>query len=319
MSTTNNTRRYLPADLGLDKANKPHAFHVEGFISRPAHFVEASGDKKAFLATAIGINMSAKRMMALADGSYNKDANYGEDNGFLALKIFGKTAEEFSKVCAKGVKVAVSGNLEWRTYPKKDGSGDAEELVLNVNTLVVMGGKDVAPVISDNIGVSTRVWTGKDSVARSQPVAELVTGRVVGCNGLKTAEGGKTYLTFGVLTKLPAEKIYDLTAGSYKKDKEYDTKKCIINVSLFDKQAEALSKVIRDGAEVIVTGPVEQREYEGSISYRMRARVCSVMKFAPQAEGTATSAAAPAAAEEVNTAGFSAIVDDDDDDGDLPF
>lgn len=319
-NTTNTTRRYLPAELGLNKDNKPHAFHVEGFISRPPFYNEASGDKKAFLSTAIGINMSPAKMMALADGSYSKDTNYGEDSGFLGLKIFGKMAEDFSKICAVGVKVAVAGNLEWRDYTKKDQT-PGKELVLNVSTLVVMGGKGVDPVISDNVGYSTRTYV-KDGITHSQPMVELMSGRVVGCNGLKTSDGGKQYLTFGVMTKLPAEKIYDLVNGSYKKDKKYDDKKKIVNVTLFDRSAEAMAKVVRDGAEVVVTGPIEAREYEGSISYRVRSRQCSIMKFAPKTEGEAdTQIAAPAvetAAEAVNTTGFSAIADDDDD-CDLPF
>jgi len=319
MSTTN-TRRYLPAELGLDKNNKPHAFHVEGFIARPAYFKEAADGKKSFLATAIGINMSPAKMMALADGTYSKDVNYGEDSGFLGLKLFGKMAEEFSKICAVGVKVAVSGTLEWRDYTKKDQTPD-KELVLNVSNLVVMGGKGVDPVISDNVGYATRTYV-KDGVTHAQPMVELASGRVVGCNGLQTKEDtGKKYLTFGVVTKLPAEKIYDLVNGSYNKDKKYDEKKQIVNVSLFDKAAEAMSKVIRDGAEVVVTGPIEAREHEGKVSYRIRARQCSIMKFAPLPEGSDASQAAPAvetAAEAVNTSGFSAIADDDDD-GDLPF
>lgn len=325
MATTNTTekKRYLAAQLGMDAKGNPHAFHVEGYISKPAYFKTGTDDKKSYLGTSIGIAMSPERMMALADGTFDKALDYGEDNGFISLNLFGKEAEAFSKVCAVGIRVAVSGNLEWNEYPLKNGN-TGKDLRILVNNLVVMGGKNSDATIASDVGVATRIYTGSDGVQRSVPTVELMSGVVVNVRDL--AFGGKdnkAYLSFGVKTAMPAEKICDLATGTFDSKKDYDTKKRIVNVTVFGGTAEALSKVIRDGALVVCTGAVEAREYNGNTSYQMRAQVCSVMKYAPLAEGGATASApsGTAAAASAPDANYSSdfFTVDDLDDNDLPF
>lgn len=320
MANNTDKKKFLPAEVGKDAKGKPHAFHVEGHISKPAYFKEGSGDKKSYLGTSMGIGMSPERMMALAEGTYDKTKDYGEANGFVSLNLFGEDAEKFSKVCVTGLHVAVAGTLEWHEYPLKSGNGKGKELRILVDKLVVMGSKSVEAVVTDTVGVATRVYTGSDGVQRSTAIVELMNGTVIGTRELAYSDKQKAYLSFGVKTEMPAEKIYDLAAGTYDSKKEYDTKKRIVNVVVFDKAAEALSKVVRDGAQVVCSGPVELREYNENITYQMKARPCSIMKFAPKSEDGAAPAEAPngtAAAAAADTSEFVPLSDVDDDE--LPF
>lgn len=321
MANNTEKKRYLAAEVGMDAKGHPHAFHLEGYISKPAYFKEATEDKAAYLGTSMGIGVNPERLMALADGTYDKAKDYGSDDGsFVTLNVFGKEAEAFSKVCNTGIRVAVTGVLEWNEYKTKD-DADARELRVRCDKVVVMGGKGVTSEASSSIAVAANVYTGSDGVQRSINYAELVTGEVIGCRGLATGGSGKKYLSFGVKTKMPAKKIYDLANGAYNKDNEYDDKKRIVNAVVFDRAAEALSNVIRDGALVVLTGAVTEREYNGDTSYQMRPRVTSIMKFAPRAEGETADNAAPAgsvaAAGVPDSSGFVPL--DDDDDGELPF
>lgn len=322
MSTTNNTekKRYLAAEVGMDVNGKPHAFHVEGYISRPAYVTRGTEDKKSYLGTAIGTTTETEALMALADGSYEKGKEYGGGE-FLSLNMFGSLAESFSKVCEVGLKVAVSGTFEWHDYTSKDGA-PRKELRLLVDNLVVMGSRTKEGEISNRVGHATRMFADKDGVVHNQPYTELMTGEVIGAKGLKSSASGHEYLSFGVKTKIPAKKIYDLATGTYKDGNEYDTKKCIVNAVLFDRTAKALANLIRNGAQVVCSGAVTAREYNGETSYQMVPRVISIMKFAPKVEdeNAANTGAAPTGS--VASAGYSGTSDFvpmDDEDDELPF
>lgn len=324
---TGTQRRYLAAEVGLNEKGQPFGFHIEGYISKPAYFSEADleEDKAAFLTTSIGIAMTPERLMALAEGTYDSNADYGEPNGFLDLRMTGKTAEDFSQSCVVGAKVAVTGRLEWKTFTKKD-STEGRSLVVVVYKIVLMGGKTIEPKLTDSIGVATRVYTGKDSVTRFMPMATLVTGTVLNNWGVKTGgDNNKPYLPISVKVGLPAEEVYDRVSGKYDKDKEYG-KSRILNVTLFDKAAMVLANILRKGAQVALTGSVYTREYNGETRYQMLPRVVSVMKYAPKDESSAdntadgspsSSAATEAPGYPVDASGFAPI--DDDDDGELPF
>ena len=183
MSTTNNTekKRYLAAEVGMDVNGKPHAFHVEGYISRPAYVTRGTEDKKSYLGTAIGTTTETEALMALADGSYEKGKEYGGGE-FLSLNMFGSLAESFSKVCEVGLKVAVSGTFEWHDYTSKDGA-PRKELRLLVDNLVVMGSRTKEGEISNRVGHATRMFADKDGVVHNQPYTELMTGEVIGAKG----------------------------------------------------------------------------------------------------------------------------------------
>lgn len=335
MSTTaNNTaantaapakKRFLSAEVGLDAKNKAHAFHVEGYISQPPRFNPATDEKDAFLGTSMGIGMNPERLMALANGTFDKNTDYGEANGFVGLRVYGKLAEDFSAKCAKGLKVAVSGELAYHDWTDKDGNAQ-RDVTINVSNIAIMGSRTEEPILSNRISVGTLAYKSDDGVVHTVPMAEQLTGKVVNVKPLATGGADNmSYFSFGVLTQLPAEKIYDMVNGISTDGKEYEKNKRIVNVVVFRNRAEALSKIIRKGTLVVLTGPVKAREYNGETSYQMSPRVASIMKFAPRDDDAAAQGPAPAgtvaaelnpSTEADNDNGFAPM---DDDDMELPF
>lgn len=329
-NNTNNTRPFLTSCVGMTAKGVPYAIQLEGYIASAApYFKEASGDKKAFLSFSIGLRGSAARMMALADGTYEKGKEYGEkgEDGlekdeFADLHLYGTLAEKMSKVLVKGRRVVVSGPMKMEEYTRKDGT-TATRLVVNVDNIIDGGSRKngVDPTVASNIAVVTTTYTGNDGVTRSTPMAATVSGTVVGAGELKNSNG-YDYLQFGIRTGMSAEKIVDLAGGSYNKDKKYDGKKTIINATVFGKTAERLAKVIRDGAIVVVSGPAEANEYDGKVSYRIRPRsnAVTVLKYAENgaAAPAAGSAAADAAPAPTPDEGYFDTMGEDDGD-ELPF
>lgn len=327
-NNTNNSKPFLTASTIKTDKGVPYALQLEGYVASAApYFKEATEDKKAFLNVRIGLRGPAERLMALADGTYDKDKDYGSEDDFADLRFYGPLAEKMSKVLTKGRRVVVSGPMKWEEFKRKDGS-DARKIVIDVNNAVDGGSRKagVDPTVGDNIAVATMTYTGKDNVTRSIPMAATVSGTVIGAEGLKT-KGDTTYLNFGIKTNMPAEKIVDLANGTYSKDKEYDGKKTIINATMFGKSAQQLAKVIRNGAVVVVSGATQAHEYDGKVSYQIKPRnsAVTVLKYAPD-DGAA--APAPAAAPAAGTAAADVapssdegyfVPMEDEDDGTLPF
>lgn len=328
-NNTNNTRPFLTSCVGMTAKGVPYAIQLEGYIASAApYFKEASGDKKAFLSFSIGLRGSAARMMALADGTYEKGKEYGEkgEDGlekdeFADLHLYGTLAEKMSKVLVKGRRVVVSGPMKMEEYTRKDGT-TATRLVVNVDNIIDGGSRKngVDPTIGTNIAVVTTTYTGKDGVTRSTPMAATVSGTVIGAGELKNSNG-TDYLQFGIRTGMSAEKIVALAGGTYDKGKEYDDKKTIINATVFGKAAERLAKVIKDGVVVVVSGPADANEYDGKVSYRIRPRdnAVTVLKYADAgtapAAGSAAADAAPAPASDEGY--FGPVAEDEGDE--LPF
>lgn len=273
--------------------------------------------------------MAADALLARAKGEYNK-----EDKGkytmseFVSLRIYGKQAEELSAIYTTGIKIAVSGKLSLRDYQKNDGT-PAQEVTCDVKKLVVMGGKTTEPKLTDSIGTATYVYKDKSGTDRSIRMAQLLTGTVVGEPKLRNSNG-KTFFNFGIKTALPAAKVYDLANGLEARA-EYGNK-TITNITVFDKQAEALSRIISAGAQVVASGPVQEREYNGNVSYSMNARALGIMKLAPLPANETNAAAGPApvgtaaAAAEAAAAAAAAVPNSsfvdlgtDDEEGELPF
>lgn len=329
-NNTNNTRPFLTSCVGTTAKGVPYAIQLEGYIASAApYFKEATDDKKAFLSFSIGLRGSAARLMALADGTYEKGKEYGEkgEDGlekdeFCDLHLYGTLAEKMSKVLVKGRRVVVSGPMKMEEYDRKDGS-KGTRLVVNVDNIIDGGSRKngVDPTVASNIAVVTTTFTGKDGVTRSTPMAATVSGTVIGAGELKN-KNGTDYLQFGIRTGMSAEKIVALADGTYDKDKEYDGKKTIINATVFGKTAERLAKVIQDGAIVVVSGPAEANEYDGKISYQIRPRnnAVTVLKY-PETEAAASvagSAAADAAPAPTSDEGYFAPIAEDEGD-ELPF
>lgn len=327
-NNTNTTRPYLAATVAKTVKNVPYALQLEGYVAGTPYFKEATTDKKAFLSVSIGIRGSAARLMARADGTFDKEKTYGklgedgrEIDEFADLHFFGQLAETMSKALVKGRRVIVSGPMKWEPFKRKDGS-DAQKLVIDVDNAIDGGSRKngVDPTIGNRIAVVTTTYTGKDGLIHNVPMAGTLSGTVIGCNGLKTGGSGTTYLSFGIKTNLPAEKVHDMVNGIDGKNKAYDEKRTIVNATVFGQDAERMAKVIADGAIVVVSGPVESREYDGKVSYQNRPRCTTILKYAEAtapAGGEAASAGTAAADAAELSGEFFAPMDDADDE--LPF
>ena len=318
-----NRNRYKTRYVGQTIKGMPYAFQLEGYISSAApYFKAAEGEKGAFLSVSIGLPCPADMLLALANGEYDREKQYTGAE-FADMKLFGQRAEKFSSVLNKGRHVVVSGLLKEEDFIRRDGT-PAKKLVIEVDNLIDAGSRqdNVEATVGRDISVVTTSYTTKDAVNHTVPMACTLSGTVIGCRGLATGSSGVPYLSFGIKTGMPAEKVYDLANGTYSKDKNYDAKKTIINAVVFRKEAERLSKVLADGAIVVVTGPVEAREYNGNTSYQLQPRLgaVTVVKYGPRPDGSAapagTAAAAAAETPDLTAGGFVMVEDDDED---LPF
>lgn len=332
MSNTNtNTskRPYLGAVVGRTVENAPYAFHLEGYAaSTDPRFFPADGEKQARFTFSIGIHGPADALLARAEGTYDKGKTYTMSE-FVDLSFFGKDAEAVSAIYEKGMKLAVAGKLSLRTYNKSDGTpGSSVTCAVSRYALMETRGKSVKAAVTDNFGTVSYVYKDKTGSDRVIPMAELLTGTVVGTPKLGESNG-KKYFGFGLKTASPAAKVYDAANQVDTKDKEYDAGKRIVNAVVFDVKAETLSKLVRTGTMLVVTGPIREEEYNGAMNYRMSAREVGIMKYAPvpagegdegsNPTGPAPAGSVAAAAEEAAFVPSSEFVDMDDEDGELPF
>lgn len=322
MANNNDRGHYKTHSVGKNAKGDPYAFQLEGYVSSAAPYFKAAADgKAAVLSASIGLPCTSECLLALASGTYERGKEYGGTE-FAELKLFGKRAEDFSSVLNKGRRVVVSGRLEKDKYTRKDDT-TAEKLVIMVDNIIDAGSfkNNIAPTLGTDIAVSTLSYTSKDSVTRTVPMACTVSGTVIGCRGLSKGGNDTTYLAFGVKTNMSAEKICDLANGTYDKNKAYDEKKTIVNAVVFGANAERLSKVIADGAIVVLSGPVAARPYNGNVTYQIRPRndAVTVIKYADRNGAAAPEAGTAAAAADPgpNPAGDFAPIEEEDDD--LPF
>ena len=166
MSNTTTTKKpYLANIVGRTVENDPYAFHLEGFAaSNDPKFFPADGEKQARFSFSIGIRGAADELLARANGS-----------------LFGKDAEEVSKVYVKGMKIAVAGKLSLRTYDKADGSqGSSVSCAVNKHVLMESKGKPIVAKVTDAFGTVSYVYKDKTGSDRVINMAELLPGTVVG-------------------------------------------------------------------------------------------------------------------------------------------
>lgn len=326
MSNTTTTKKpYLANIVGRTVENDPYAFHLEGFAaSNDPKFFPADGEKQARFSFSIGIRGAADELLARANGTYNKENTYSMSE-FVDISLFGKDAEEVSKVYVKGMKIAVAGKLSLRTYDKADGSqGSAVSCAVNKHILMESKGKPIVAKVTNAFGTVSYVYKDKTGSDRIINMAELLSGTVIGTPKFGESNGHK-YYSFGLKTAVPAAKVFDAVNGNDTKNKEYDANKRIINVVVFDKKAETLANLAKPGAMVAVTGPVKEEEYNGSVSYRMSAREVGMMKFAPlpagedNPAGPAPAGSAAAAADGPAPIPSGEFMPMEDEEGELPF
>lgn len=304
-------RRFTTARVG-QTAVGPFAFIVEGNLTHPGD-IRKKGDK-TYANNSIGIGMPAFRLLALADGTYDKDATYPE-TPFVDLVAFDEVAERLGAL-PKGARIAVAGKIAKHTYTGTDNAVH-ESVQITVQDFAVLSCKAVEKGVVAKVTVpATEVYT-KDDEEHKNAMACLVSGNIYSVGELgASSTTGNSYLQFSMFAQEPAQKVLDKATGVSTKDKEYDEKMCLINVSCFGKQAEAMAKLLKKGMKVCISGRISENVYEGKSRIQMSCSgLCVIERPAEAATEAPTD---PAAAEAAPTEGFAAIPEDEDEEQ-LPF
>lgn len=320
----NSRPRFTTSYVGTTPAG-PFAFQVEGNLTKPAELQQLS-DGRAVLNNSIGIGRSAFAMFAAAEGTYDKDAEY-PDNNFIDLTAFGEIAERMAKL-PKGSRIVVAGKMSKRTWSDKAGA-EHENIQILVSEFASLAckanakGADAATTIP-----ATNQYKRKTGELGHAPVACLVSGNIFSVDELTTSPSGTPLIHFSVFAQEPAAKVLDKARGVDVSGKEYDPKHTLIRCSVFGKQAEGLAKLLKKGMRVVVSGRIAENVYEGKSSVQMvvsglnvinpePATGSSAVIPLPEDAGEAPVGGAAAATGEVDSAFFQG--EDDDDDSGLPF
>lgn len=317
-----NKPRYTTGYVGTTPAG-PYAFQVEGNLTRPPELRQTNNGNPV-LNNSIGIGRPAAALYALADGSYDKDATYPENN-FVEIVAFGDIAEEMANL-EKGTRIVVAGEMSKRAWTDKAGA-ERESVQIKVSQFAVLSCK-AAPkgAVAKTTVPATNLYTDKNGEDKMAPIACLVSGNLHKVEELGTSPNGISYLHFSMFAQEPAAKVLDKAYGRDTADKEYDEKKKLIWCSVFNKQAESLAKLLKEGMTVAVSGSISENVYNGGSSVRMSVRVLNVINFEtaktsaaviplPEDAGDAPVNEASPASGEV-TADF---CEDEEDESALPF
>lgn len=319
------SRRFTTAYVGNTPAGA-FAFQLEGNLVRPCELKETK-DGTLVLNNSIGVGRSAFAIMALAEGTYDRNAEY-PDVPFVDLVAFGDVAQRMADKLTKGSHIVVAGKLSVRKWKDKAGA-EHEAVSCQVQDFVLLGstkngirGEGATATVP-----ATNKYT-KDGQEILRPTACLISGNVFSVDDLAVSQSGMSYLHFTVFAQEPAAKVLDKAKGVDVSGKEYDPKKTLIRCTAFGKQAEALAKLnLKKGMAVAVSGTVSENEYEGKVSVQLSVNAFNIVSFevatgnsavvpmpedageAPVAEETAPGGAIPNDFYEA----------DEDDDSELPF
>lgn len=273
--TTEKTR-FTTAFVGKTPAG-PFAFQVEGNLTRPGELRTVKDSGRPVTNNSIGIGRSAYALLALAEGTYDKDTAYPENN-FIEVSAFDEVAERLAAL-PKGARIVVTGKMSKREWTDKAGA-PREAINILVSDFAVLSCKAVAKGEGAKATVpATNQYTNRDGEEKQSPVACLVSGNLFSVDELGTAPSGKSYLHFTVFAQEPAAKVLDKARGVDTKDKEYEEKRNLIRCSVFGKQAEALAKLLKKGITVVVSGSVSENVYEGKSSVQMSVNALNVISF----------------------------------------
>lgn len=300
---------YLIENIGLSNG-RPYAFHLEGNITNNPNFFEGTDDKPSKLVTSIGIKSGCFELLAKAKGEA-VPADRGVN--FVTLVVNGKLAEKLRDEAAKGVKIAVTGEIA--LYTGKDSKQSVEVRVDNFVLLPRDGGTR-----NKRISAAPCTFKGKNGTVTKNLVT-LLTANIIRVDGVKTARSGTEYLRVSGGLVVPAKKVYDLaTSGKVGKYDEDATE--FITLVYFGDSAKRMANLLKKGMTVALTGEISEDAYEGKTSYTMVPRNVSIVKWdtpytatAPSAPPVAPSAPAPTAAAPQSTSAF----DQSEDYDDLPF
>ena len=310
---TTEKKRFTTARVGQTSSG-PYAFIVEGNLTHPGTLNKKG--EKAYTNNSIGIGMSAYRLLAMADGTYDKDATY-PDTPFVDLVAFDAVAERLAAL-PKGARIAVAGKIAKHSFTGKD-NAQRESVQITVSDFATLACKAVEKGVGAKATVpATEVYT-KDGEEHKNAIACLVSGNIYSVGELgASSTTGNSYLQFSMFAQEPAQKVLDKATGEDIKDKEYDEKMCLINVSCFGKQAEAMAKLLKKGMSICISGRITENIYEGKSRIQMTcAGLCVIKHPAEEAAAVPTDPAA-AEASAATGEGFSAIPKDEDED-ELPF
>ena len=317
-------RRFTTAYVGNTPAG-PFAFQLEGNLVRPCELKETK-DGTLVLNNSIGVGRSAFAIMALAEGTYDRNAEY-PDVPFVDLVAFGDVAQRMADKLTKGSHIVVAGKLSVRKWKDKAGA-EHEVISCQVQDFALLGSakNGVKGEGAQATVPATNKYT-KDGQEILRPTACLVSGNVFSVDELAVSKSGTSYLHFTMFAQEPAAKVLDKAKGVDVSGKEYDPKKALIRCTVFGKQAEALAKLdLKKGMAMAVSGAISENEYEGKVSVQMNVNAFNVVSFevagnsaaapmpedageAPVAEGVAPGGAIPNDFYEA----------DEDDDSELPF
>lgn len=102
---------------------------------------------------------------AVLDTNIAVQRQYSNQNGeretdFINIQVWGKQAENLSKYCGKGSKIAVEGELRVDTYSKNDGSKGYKTyvLVINVEFLDTKKKEEEKPTVEVNEEVEKDIF-----------------------------------------------------------------------------------------------------------------------------------------------------------------
>lgn len=322
-TTTTEKKRFTTAFVGKTPAG-PFAFHLEGNLTRPSE-LKTLPSGGTVVNNSIGVGRSAFALFALGEGTYDKTAQYPENN-FVEISAFNGVAERMAEL-PKGTRIVVSGKMSKRTWKDKAGA-EHEGITVDVDDFAVLSCKAHDKGVPAKATVpATNMYTNKAGEEKALPVACLVSGNLFSVDELGTGASGNAYLHFSIFAQEPAQKVLDKARGVDISGKEYEEKRNLIRCSVFGRQAEAMAKLLKKGMAVAVSGTVSENVFEGKSSVQMSVNALNVISF-ETATGTSAVIPLPEDAGDApvdKDAPASGEVDpefiqgDDDDDDELPF
>lgn len=308
----NDNNRKFQVALTSDTSRGATLLHIEGNAVADAQYYAATDDKKARSVFRIGLNSDAWRILGRAEGNPDAYKDKTETN-FMSVVAFDRMAELAKNVC-KGEKLVLAGKVQRSTYKKDD--KEYENVQLIADMIVRM--KDYTGAEKTMIGYPT-VGKNGDSVIYLCCMA----GEITKVEELATSTSGKPYLRFRMKAKGLVDKAYDFAAQTYDKDKDY--KGHLVSVTVWEKRAETLAKILKEGMPIVVTGRATTAlGTDGKTTfYRVNAQAITLYPKDQTAAAPAAGDSTPAVDEAEEPAlpdNFAELPDDIiGEDGELPF
>ncbi len=176
---------------------------------------------------------------------YSFKADSGEmldGKGFHTVTLWGPMAEVAGKFLRPGGQVFLSGRLQTDSWQDEKTNEKKSKTKIVALDMILLDPKDGQMKVPD----------GAKSLLKCLNRAEVI-GNVTRDPEIRTTTGGQQVLTLGVATN---EKWKDKASGQDKERVEFH------NVVIWGAEAETVSKHVRKGNRVFVTGRVQTRSWE---------------------------------------------------------